>query len=252
MNDEGKRPESGNGQNLQTLLGKILRIDVDAPNGHGIPPTNPFADGKVGFPEIYAYGVRNPWGLSFDKGGDHGLYEADVGQNLYEEINRIELGGNYGWRLKEGFTGFNPKDNTKPPPEAPKTGARGEPLRDPLAVYKNANAFRKDPDAYGISITGGYIYRGKALAGLTGSYIFGDWSHFWGLPQGSLLVAHAPEKAGDPWTIERLTVKPEAKLGVFVVAFGQDNNGELYILANETMLLADGRGKVWKIVPGVE
>ncbi|HTI70516.1 MAG TPA: PQQ-dependent sugar dehydrogenase [Candidatus Limnocylindria bacterium] len=251
-NDEGKRPETGNGQNLQTHMGKILRIDVNAPNGHGIPPTNPFADGKEGLPEIYAYGLRNPWGMSFDKGGDHGLYEADVGQNLFEEVNRIELGGNYGWRLREGFTAFNPKDNTKPLPEGPKVGARGEPLKEPIAVYKNVGVFRRDPEAYGMSITGGYVYRGKALADLPGDYIFGDWSRSWAGPMGVLLAAHPSGTVGEPWKIEQLTVKPEKKMWAFVVAFGQDNEGELYVLGNETALLAAGKGKIWKIVPAVE
>ena len=107
----GHVPE-GNGQNLHTLLAKILRIDVnsaDSQTGRAyvIPRDNPFANGKEGRPEIYAYGIRNPWAISFDQGGNHELYEGDVGQMRWEEVNIIAKGGNYGWPLREGFDGMN-------------------------------------------------------------------------------------------------------------------------------------------------
>ena len=108
--DDAKIPGShgpnGNGQNIKTLLGKILRIDVNRRSGGNaptaIPPDNPFV-GKAGLDEIYAFGLRNPWGLSFDMGGERKLFCADVGQNMFEEVNIIEKGGNYGWRVREGM-----------------------------------------------------------------------------------------------------------------------------------------------------
>lgn len=247
-NDDGKRPATGNGQNLDTLLGKILRIDVETSEGHGVPKDNPFADGKKARPEIWAYGIRNPWGMSFDTGGDHSLYVSDVGQTLWEEVNRIERGGNYGWRLREGSIGFDVKAPGTPLAETPKTGALGEPLVEPIAVYKNRNGFKKDADAYGISVTGGYVYRGKALSGLAGDYIYGDWGRIWGVPSGTLLVAHRPQQTGERWKVEALEVVSPAKLGAYVVAFGQDNDGEIYVLTNGNIGLTAGKGRVWKMV----
>lgn len=248
-NDEGKRPGIGNGQSLDTLLGKILRIDVDTPAGHGIPRDNPFADGKVARPEIWAYGIRNPWGLSFDRAGDRALYSADVGQTLWEEVNIIRKGGNHGWRLREGAVGFNPKSPDKPLPEAPGTGARGEAFVGPVAVYKNRNGFKKDPDAHGISVTGGFVYRGKALPELRGDYVYGDWGRIWGVPGGTLLVAHRPKSGGASWAVEPLALGTPAKVASYIVGFGEDNEGELYVLTNGNIGLTPGKGEVWKIVP---
>jgi len=248
-NDEGKRPDIGNGQNLDTLLGKILRIDVDTSEGHGIPKDNPFAEGGRALPEIWAYGIRNPWGLSFDRGGDHALYSADVGQTMWEEINVIRKGGNHGWRMREGFIGFNPKSPDKPPAEAPQTGPRGEAFVSPVAVYKNRNGFKKDPEAHGISVTGGFVYRGKALPELAGDYVFGDWGRIWGVPGGTLLVAHRPKSGEGAWTVEPLQLGSPSRVASYIVGFGEDNDGELYVLTNGNIGLTPGKGEVWKIVP---
>src|SRR5262249_57244771 len=131
-NEHGHSPQ-GNGQDLKTFMGKILRIDVDRGTPYGIPSDNPFADGKQGRPEIFAYGLRNPWGISFDRGGAHELFAVDVGQNLFEELNIIVKGGNYGWRLREGFHGFDPKNANTPSENSVKTDALGRPLLDPVA-----------------------------------------------------------------------------------------------------------------------
>jgi glucose/arabinose dehydrogenase len=168
-NDVGLRghaPE-GNGQHLRTLLGKILRIDVDKGSPYAIPADNPFADVKQALPEIYAYGLRNPWGLSFapDTGE---LISTDIGQERWEEINVIVKGGNYGWRLKEGFDGFDLKDTRSAPAFVPKAGALGEPLINPVLVYKTKRGNQPDPEAFGVSVTGGYVYRGKAIPALRG------------------------------------------------------------------------------------
>ncbi len=261
-NDQGKRPETGNGQNLQTHLGKILRIDVDKPAGgknYGIPRDNPFADGGVALPEIYAYGLRNVWGFSFDKGGRHELFAADVGQDLFEEVNIITRGGNYGWFLREGFAGFDPKSPKKSPENAPKVGARGEPLLDPILTYKHVVGGKNDPEAQGISITGGYVYRGKALKALKGQYLFADWSRNWGIGQGVLLAASRPTDRSARWNLERLEIVagPDfagttfggQKYPGYITGIGQDRDGELYILTNGSNSLTKGKGRVWKLVP---
>lgn len=246
---EGHVPE-GNGQNTKTLLAKILRLDVSGPDAargtaYRIPADNPFADGRNGLPEIFAYGVRNPWGLTFDRGGDHSLLIGDVGQMRWEEVNIIQRGGNYGWPLREGFDGFNREHPELAPTSRPETGLRGEPLLDPVLAYKNVAGFKGDPEVMGNSITGGFLYRGKALPDLTGSYVFGDWAGIQGQPQGRLFAAR-PAAGTGPWTMDLIRVgRPYG----CVTAFGEDNEGELYVLTNGSTALTPGRGKVWKLVP---
>ncbi len=151
----------GNGQNTGTWLASILRIDVSAARGYTIPPDNPFADGTGGLPEIWVYGLRNPWRFSFD--GDM-LYIGDVGQNRVEEVDVVDAttaaGDDFGWNVMEG--------NICYPSGAPCTGAdRG--FVDP------AYAYHQD-DPHGLcAVTGGYVYRGAAIPGLAGTYVFSDY-----------------------------------------------------------------------------
>lgn len=243
----GHSPQ-GNAQDTSNLLGKILRIDIDKGSPYGIPSDNPFVKGG-GKPEIFAYGLRNPWGISFDRGGQHELFSADVGQDRFEEVNVIVNGGNYGWRIREGFSCFDPKNPTNPPEDCPKIDANGRPLLDPIVAYKNSKGFRKE--GVGISVTGGYVYRGKALAHLTGRYIFADWSRNWVLPDGVLWVATRPSQSGaGPWKLDPLEVAANAKggVGAYVVAFGEDDDGELYVLTNGSNSLVGKTGKVSKVV----
>ena len=156
------------GQNLNSLLGKMLRIDVDKPAGgkaYGIPSDNPFLNKAGAQPEIWAYGLRNPWRFSFDV--DTGaLYAADVGQDHEEEIDLIEKGGNYGWAVMEGklcTPGVNRRCDQ---------GA----FKLPLWTYVRSEGF---------SITGGYVYRGRAIPALCGAYLYADYvtGNIWGLRQ---------------------------------------------------------------------
>lgn len=250
-NDEGRgHSPRGNGQDTSVLLGKILRIDVDKGSPYGIPSDNPFADGKKGRPEIFAYGMRNAWRISFDRGGTHQLFAGDVGQTMYEEVDIIVRGGNYGWNIREGFHCFNPKDPLKPLEDCARTGASGEPLLDPIFEYKNINGHRRDPEGRGISVTGGYVYRGKALPQLAGKYVFGDWSRNFGLPDGVLLVASPPAGPGEKtWTLQSLELVSPKKIGAFVVAFGQDAEGELYVMTNGRNAITGNTAKVHKLVP---
>jgi uncharacterized repeat protein (TIGR03806 family) len=190
----------GNGQNVDTLLGKMLRIDVDVPwtpsRRYGIPADNPFAAGG-GRPEIYASGLRNPWRWSFDSATGE-LWLGDVGQELYEEVDRIELGGNYGWNTREGAHCFNPS-----------TGCATAGLIDPVVEYGHD---------VGQSVTGGYVYRGTTVPSLAGVLLYGDavsgriWGLFFdprtGLAQGRELLAS----------------------GASIVSFAQDRQGEVYVV----------------------
>lgn len=187
----------GNGQNLGTLLGKLLRIEVGSSEGYTVPADNPFVATEGAEPEIWAYGLRNPWRFSFDREtGD--LYIGDVGQNAFEEIDFQSAdsagGENYGWRVMEGFHCFDPKSGCD------ETG-----LTLPVLEYDHGE---------GSSVTGGYVYRGKRLPDLVGQYIYGDFS------SGRIWQA---QKQGDGWTNELLL-----ESGLNLASFGEDEAGELY------------------------
>jgi glucose/arabinose dehydrogenase len=144
----------GNGQNRSTMLGSILRIDVNTGGGYGVPADNPFIGNTHGYrDEIYAYGFRNPWRFSFDPVTGW-LWAGDVGQSQREEVDIIEKGGNYGWNIMEGSLCYNPSSGCE------QTG-----LELPILDYDRN---------LGYSVTGGFVYRGTELPGLTGAYIYGD------------------------------------------------------------------------------
>ncbi len=178
------------GQNMETLFGSILRLDVSRAPPYRIPPDNPFV-GRAGRDEIYAYGLRNPWRFSFDRVSGE-LWAADVGQNAIEEINKIRAGGNYGWRAKEGRACFDPELCNRPG------------FIDPVHEYRHG------PHC---SVTGGYVYRGSELRTLVGAYIFGDFC------SGYIWALDANGQA-------RELIRSNLKLS----AFGEDLAGELYAL----------------------
>jgi glucose/arabinose dehydrogenase len=254
-NDEGVgHSPQGNGQDTNKLLGKMLRIDVDhqgKETPYGIPRDNPFANGKEGRPEIFAYGLRNSWRMSFDRGGKHELFAGEIGQDLFEEVNIIRKGGNYGWNVREGFHCFDPKNPNKSPENCPDKGADGKPFIDPIFEYRNFKGAQKDPSARGISVIGGSVYRGKALPELTGAYVFADWSHYFIKGEGIMLKALPPKAGSGPWTVETLQLSshPKSTLPAFIVGMGEDADGELYFMSNNTSTLTGTSGKVYKLVP---
>lgn len=181
----------GNAQDPDTLLGKLIRIDVDGGDPYAIPADNPFAAGG-GRPEIFALGLRNPWRFSFDR--DTGaLWAGDVGQNLWEEVNRIERGKNYGWNIKEGPDCF----------EADTCDEAA--LVPPVAYYRNTGA---------ASVIAGLVYRGAQLPAIAGLFIYTDFYRgtIWGVKEGSepVVLADAGQRG--------------------LVGFGEAADGELYAL----------------------
>jgi len=239
----GAGDTANNAQNLGSLLGKILRIDVDGPPPYAIPPTNPFRGTSGARAEIWAYGLRNSWRFSFDRlTGD--LFIGDVGQNAWEEINFQPAsspgGQNYGWRRMEGTHCFNPDDPNKHPETCDKSG-----LTMPIAEYGNLNVVK---DGKGISVTAGYVYRGKAMPPLQGAYVFGDWSRQFLQPEGLLLVAWPPKEKGAMWTIEDVEVV-NMKFHSYVLAFAQDEDNELYVLVSDNTAPTRGIDKIYKIMP---
>ncbi len=254
-NDQGHdRGPAGNGQDLTTLLGKILRIDVDHPDEgkpYGIPADNPLVNTSAARPEIFAWGIRNPWGIAFDSAGELPPVFADVGQGRFEEINVLRRGGNYGWNLREGRHPFDPANPLKPDASRDMAPSDLAGLVDPVLEYKNLNAFATDPDGAGLSVTGGQYYRGRSLPHLAGKYIFGDWSRQWAAPDGRLFVATPSADPNGAWTMEPLPVAshPDLKLGGYLLAFGNDQDGEIYVMTSARAGLVDRTGVVWKLAP---
>jgi glucose/arabinose dehydrogenase len=192
----GSGDPDNNAQNKTNLLGNILRIDVDnTQNGlnYAIPADNPFINDIDSRDEIFAYGFRNPWRMSFDTGTGR-LWTGDVGQNQIEEIDVVELGGNYGWKLFEGTSCFSGDCNDAG-------------LIPPIFEYNQDNGDR--------SITGGYVYRGEELTALQGKYVYGDFV------------------SGRIWTLTEDGSTNELLLesGFNIASFGTDANQELYLCA---------------------
>ncbi|MXW63350.1 MAG: T9SS type A sorting domain-containing protein [Bacteroidetes bacterium SB0668_bin_1] len=185
------------GENPATLLGSILRIDVDGGSPYAIPSDNPFAGNTEGYrEEIYAYGLRNPWRISFDPSTGR-LWAADVGQNLYEEVNIIEKGANYGWDIMEGLHCYEPA-----------TGCDRTGLTLPVWEYSHD---------LGISITGGFVYRGTLVSSLEGRYVFADYGtgRIWALA----------------WDGATAQVEEIMDTSLAISSFGVDEQQELYALA---------------------
>lgn len=222
----------GNGQNLANPLGSLLRIDPAGSNSgngrYGIPSDNPFVGMDTALDEIYAYGFRNPFRFSFDVPTGL-LVLADVGQNDIEEVNLVQAGGNYGWALKEGSFRFEPNGNE---PGFVTDGLVQGNFIDPVIQY--------DHDE-GTAIIGGFIYRGGAIPALQETYLFGDVAKT-NNGDGRLFYSDGSE-------ILELDLTEQAQPGFWVLGFGQDADGELYVLGNTTGIPFETTGAVYKLVP---
>ncbi len=213
------------GQNLNTLLGAILRIDVDkrdARKPYGLPPDNPYIDKPGAQAEIWAWGLRNPWRFSFDRLTGE-LYAADVGQDDVEEINLIKKGHNYGWRIMEG--------NICTPGVSFDCDATG--LTAPIYSYDHS---------VGRSITGGYVYRGAQSPALCGVYLYGDFVNqaVWGLRiKNAKVVRH--KTLFEARSLLRLAIDYFSDDGLLISSFGEDEAGEVYVASYAS-------GRVYRIV----
>jgi glucose/arabinose dehydrogenase len=196
MGDGGSAGDPmNNGQRLDTLLGKLLRIDVDGETPYRSPPDNPFSGRADARPEIWAYGLRNPWRFSFDRVTGR-LHLGDVGQNALEEVDLVERGGNYGWNTMEGSRCYRTST----------CSTAG--LRPPIAEYAHAE---------GCSVTGGLVYRGSRIRGLVGRYLFGDYcsGRMWALAESG---------AG------RWIMSPLLQTSLGISSFGEDQDGDAYVV----------------------
>uniref|UniRef100_A0A7N8XIR3 HHIP-like protein 1 n=1 Tax=Mastacembelus armatus TaxID=205130 RepID=A0A7N8XIR3_9TELE len=230
----------GNSQNKSTLLGKVLRIDIDnnddgAP--YSIPSDNPFLGENEARPEVYAYGVRNMWRCSIDRGdpltgsGRGRMFCGDVGQNKYEEVDLIVKGGNYGWRAKEGFSCYDRKL------------CQNSSLDDILPIFAY-------PHKLGKSVTGGYIYRGCQMPNLNGLYIFGDFM------SGRLMSLKENVITGE-WQYNEICMGRDQTCRFpklinsyykYIISFAEDEAGELYFLATGAPSATARAGIIYKIV----
>jgi glucose/arabinose dehydrogenase len=238
-NDQGPghAPE-GNGQSLApgNVLGKILRIDPlgrDSANGkYGIPADNPFAGGPSAR-EIYAYGFRNPYRMAFDSSGF--LFAGDVGQNNIEELDAVGAGKNYGWPIKEGSFLFDRNGFVVAASPGSPAG-----LADPFAQYDHSDGMGTTDVRE--AIVAGYLYRGAAVPGLAGRYVFADYAG----PRPALghMFVLGPSNE-----VQELVAANRNPLALAVLGFGQDQQSELYLLANGTGTVSGMTGVVLKLVP---
>ncbi len=211
-----KHGMEGNSQNPNTLLGKLLRINIDTNLPYEIPIDNPFFKGK-GLPEIYALGLRNPWKFSFDRITGR-LYLGDVGQERIEEVNIIEKGKNYGWKVLEGNLCYDPLENCN---------TKG--FEQPIYSYGHD---------IGISIIGGYVFRGSKKSFYYGKYIYADWS-------GKLFYLYEEKKG---WVSQELKIQnKESYPWKFINSLGEDSRGNLYLLTQEKPS-PGSKGYLYKII----
>ena len=265
--------EGGNAQDVtRNVLGSILRLDVDSDaetppewtgneranprcdEPYAVPEDNPLAGETVessqvgrtpGIDELYAWGLRNPWRISFDSEGR--LFVGDVGQHLFEEVHVVEKGGNYGWPIREGYHCFDPETPTEPPGDCPDANRRGEPLIDPILEYPHVDG----GDVIGSAIVGGHVYEGSAIPELRDAYVFGDWTTTQDRPSGRLFAAQPPAGDDPEWEIEELVVagSPNGRPNRHVLGFGRDADGELLLCSSETHVPKGRTGAVHRIVP---
>jgi glucose/arabinose dehydrogenase len=229
--DQGPGHSSGgNGQDTGKVLGKILRIDVDGTNAangqYGIPADNPFVGGG-GLAEIWAYGFRNPFRFSFDRGTGQ-MWIGDVGQNDIEEVDLGTAGADYGWRVKEGTFLFDDNGTGDGFVTADSPGMPAG-LTDPIAEY--------DHDE-GTAVIGGFVYRGSAIPALVGHYVFGDFALG---AEGRLFYLD------DAHAVKELSIAGQPGLGRFLLGFGEDADGELYALTDTTAAPFGTTGEVLRM-----
>lgn len=277
----------GNGQDVsENLLGGIHRIDVDhecEDFPYVVPEDNPLVGVEDTLPEYYAWGLRNPFGISFDSEGR--LFVSDAGQDLYEEANIVEAGGNYGWNVKEGTHCFSTESPSDPPEDCPDTAPDespydGQELQDPIVEYPHVY----EGESVGITIIGGCVYESDQIPELDGQYIFGDWTSDPAReePAGRLLAAAEPGESGESsngetndtadendsdqtgdnsqtddvvprdelWEMTELQVAGTAdgSFPYFVRQFGCDSGGNVYVLANRAGVPEGDTGVVMEFV----
>jgi glucose/arabinose dehydrogenase len=236
----------GNGQDVaDNLLGSVLRIDIDNGNPYAVPQDNPQISET--YPEIWAYGFRNPYRMAFDPEGSNELFLGDAGQDLWEEVSIVIRGGNYGWNVREGTHCFSTSNPTNPQAitDCPTETPNGEPLIDPIIEFPNS---RHPTGGLGTTVVGGVVYRGELLPAWDGRYIFGQWSTSFRSPQGTIFVAERADQG--LWSFEAVQIanREGGALGAYLLGFGQDQLGEVYVLTSLSSGPSGATGGVFRII----
>ena len=239
-------------QDTARLKGKILRIDVNAGTGglggYAIPSTNLFRGKAEGRDEIYAWGFRNPFRISFDRIGNGDLFVSGVAESFWETVYLVNRQGNYGWAIREGRHCYLRERAFDPPQDCPRHGPLGERIQDPIIEYPNWSVKRPwskvKVEPMGTANIGGFLYRGKSIPGLYGRFVFGDFSSVIQKPSGQLFAATPPPVWGALWSIARLR-----QLDARLHSLAEDADGELYLLTTAQGIPVGNTGKVWKLVP---
>lgn len=238
--------QGGNGQDLEeNRHGSILRIDIDNGDPYAIPEDNPAISET--FPETWAYGFRNPYRMAFDPEGDNELFVGDAGQNLWEEVSIVEAGGNYGWNVREGAHCFSAAQPGNPDAitDCPTEGPEGNPLIDPVIEFRNSS---HPEGGLGTSVIGGVVYRGSSLPNWNGYYLFGQWSTSFQAPDGDIFVAG--RRAQGLWDFKPVQIlgRENDELGEYLLGFGQDTDGEVYVLTSLTTGPSGNEGSVYRVI----
>lgn len=234
-------------QDLHSLYGKVLRIDVDRGfPGYAIPPGNPLV-GKAGRPEVYAWGFRNPYRIAFDRDRSGDFYITATAETLWEAAYRVRKPGNFGWPLIEGTHCVDRLKPREPPATCARTDATGAALELPVVEYANMQvqhpASKLGIAGVGTAITGARIYRGSAIPALRGRLVFSDWSAAFRQPSGQLFVARPDASPGALWPHERV-LQTDSR----IISLAEDSRGEIYVLTHEGMGPFGETGKVFKLV----
>ena len=234
-------------QDLTRLHGKILRLDVDGAEPYGIPPTNPFAGREEGRDEIWAWGFRNPFRLSFDTAGAGDLFVNGVAESLWETIYMVDRPGNYGWAIREGTHCFDRTRAFDPPKDCARKDAVGEVIRDPVVEYPNWSVKREwsivDAEPLGTANVGGVMYRGSIFPEFQGKLVFGDFSTRLEVPSGQVFVASPAQSWRELWPFKRLI-----EIDQRIHSLAQDRDGEIYVMTTAQGIPVGKTGKVWKLV----
>jgi glucose/arabinose dehydrogenase len=239
----------GNGQDIKAnLMGNVLRLDVSTPGTYKIPADNPFVGRGKG--EIWAYGFRNPYRFSFDiRSGD--LLLGDAGQDMWEEIDLVRKGGNYGWNVKEGSHCFSAEQPSTVPASCPSVDpTTGEALIDPvIEMFNLANPMRGSAEGI-LTVIGGHVYRGTTLPQLDGRYVFGAFStQGFDMPPAGAVYTASRGSGGGQWAFEKVTFadRPNGALGHYLHGFGQDLTGEVYVLTTDNLGPTGTTGRVYRL-----
>jgi glucose/arabinose dehydrogenase len=236
----------GLAQDIDTLFGKILRIDIDRGfPGYAIPRDNPFA-ARPGKKEIWAWGFRNPFRIAFDR-NDGSFFVTAVAETLWEAAYRVQGPGNFGWPLMEGTHCVDRLKPRQPPPTCPPSDEMGNRIVQPILEYPNMQASHPETKlavaGVGTAITGARMYRGRAIPALAGKLIVADWSATFKQPSGQIFIAEPSPQSGQLWPYRRAL-----QVDTRIIGLAEDRAGEIFVLTNETLGPYGTTGKVLRLV----